>query len=1071
MKTKKTRFWLTLMLVLACVCIGFAFVGCEKSGTPSAEHVHNYTEWHYTNTEHWRVCPEDGAATEKSPHSFIDGKCECGFVVDTREFGTVTGKITLHGGKNADDYSDVTVDFEGDDVIVSVDKDGNFIATHVTVGKAYDVTVSKEGYSSQTAAVRLDTKDETVDLVKPFALEYQRLQSWLDKDLTNFDLSHMNDENPYISSVADGDLGVITRDVYDDVAVSVWLTKVKDDSENYPQKGVLVKFEGDQYMILRIHDNKLLRWDAATWGQETIENKDTNICDLSSDQLEKLKKEEGIKLTLVRHGNALYTYLDGEFILAGTKILSQEYADDKVQVGFWEFAPKANKVWNFDIEEDVSDYEVQIPTFDAPEVTVENGTIAFDKTSYKYGETATVTLTPEPGYVLSELKVYGESVFNGVESNMYSFTVTGKITVEAVFADYQLQDVGLTVNGLKMGEIVQLSGEVTLINIADANDTRKITLTESKATVNDLVTPGTYKVVFSDGNYYDGTLTLEKGETTATVMLQYKCFDAWANGDLNRLDLSHMNEKDPYISSVADGDFGVITRDFYDDVSVSVWLTKVKDSGDQYPNKGVFIKFEDGKYMILRIHDYYQGGSLWLRWDKTIWNLTTVENAETWICELNSEQEKKFNSEEGIKLTLVRRGNMLYAFLDDVFMPGEDGYAGNGTRTLPEEYADDKVQVGFWEFAPKANKNYKFNISSDIPTFDAPEMTVENGTIVFDKTSYKFGETVTITVKAEAGYTLRSLRVCGEDVTSLVKNNMYSFTVTGKITVEAVFADYQLQDVVLTVNGLKMGETEQLSGEVTLINIADANDTHKVTLTESEATVNGLVTPGTYKVVFSDGNYCDGTLTLEKGVATATVTLQYKRFDAWANGDLNRLDLSHMNEKDPYISSVADGDFGVITRDFYDDVSVSVWLKKNNNAGAEFPQKGVLVQFEDGKHMILRIHRYSDGTYWLCWNIDTWGQPMVETEKWICQLTDEQMQKYESEEGIKLTLVRKGNKLYAYLDDVFMPGEGTYAGNGTRTLSEEYADDKVQVGFWEMSALKDKDWKFNINDNPLTPIA
>ena len=1070
MKTKKTRFWLTLMLVLACICTGFAFVGCEKSGTPSAEHVHNYTEWHYTNTEHWRVCPEDGAATEKSPHSFIDGKCECGFV-DTREFGTVTGKITLHGGKNADDYSDVTVDFEGDDVIVSVDKDGNFIATHVTVGKAYDVTVSKEGYSSQTAAVRLDTKDETVDLVKPFALEYQRLQSWLDKDLSNFDLSHMNDENPYISSVADGDLGVITRDVYDDVAVSVWLTKVKDDSENYPQKGVFVKFEGDQYMILRIHDNKLLRWDAATWGQETIENKDTNICDLSSDQLEKLEQEEGIKLTLVRHGNALYTYLDGEFILAGTKILSQEYADDKVQVGFWEFAPKANKVWKFDIEKDVSDYEVQIPTFDAPEVTAENGTIAFDKTSYKFGETATVTLTPEPGYVLSELKVYGESVFNGVESNIYSFTVTGKITVEAVFADYQLQDVGLTVNGLKMGETEQLSGEVTLINIADANDTRKITLTESKATVNDLVTPGTYKVVFSDGNYYDGTLTLEKGDATATVTLQYKCFDAWANGDLNRLDLSHMNEKDPYISSVADGDFGVITRDFYYDVSVSVWLTKVKDSGDQYPNKGVFIKFEDGKYMILRIHDYYQDGSLWLRWDKTIWNLTTVENAETWICELNSEQEEKFNSEEGIKLTLVRRGNLLYAFLDDVFMPGENGYAGNGTRTLPEEYADDKVQVGFWEFAPKANKNYKFNISSDIPTFDAPKVTAENGTIAFDKTSYKFGETATVTLTPEPGYVLSELKVYGESVFNGVESNIYSFTVTGKITVEAVFADYQLQDVGLTVNGLKMGETEQLSGEVTLINIADANDTRKITLTESKATVNDLVTPGTYKVVFSDGNYYDGTLTLEKGDATATVTLQYKCFDAWANGDLNRLDLSHMNEKDPYISSVADGDFGVITRDFYYDVSVSVWLKKNNNAGAEFPQKGVLVQFEDGKHMILRIHRYSDGTYWLCWNIDTWGQPMVETEKWICQLTDEQMQKYESEEGIKLTLVRKGNKLYAYLDDVFMPGEGTYAGNGTRTLSEEYADDKVQVGFWEMSALKDKDWKFNINDNPLTPIA
>ena len=79
MKTKRIRLWMALMLASLCVCAAFAFVGCnDNTVTPPAEHEHSYTEWRHSDTEHWRVCPDDGASTEKSPHRFVDGKCECG---------------------------------------------------------------------------------------------------------------------------------------------------------------------------------------------------------------------------------------------------------------------------------------------------------------------------------------------------------------------------------------------------------------------------------------------------------------------------------------------------------------------------------------------------------------------------------------------------------------------------------------------------------------------------------------------------------------------------------------------------------------------------------------------------------------------------------------------------------------------------------------------------------------------------------------------------------------------------------------------------------------------------------
>ena len=54
---------------------------------------------------------------------------------------------------------------------------------------------------------------------------------------------------------------------------------------------------------------------------------------------------------------------------------------------------------------------------------------------------------------------------------------------------------------------------------------------------------------------------------------------------------------------------------------------------------------------------------------------------------MTQEDIAKFNSADGIAVTLTRQGGMLYAFVD-----GRSVYS----IELPEGYADDKIEVGFF---------------------------------------------------------------------------------------------------------------------------------------------------------------------------------------------------------------------------------------------------------------------------------------------------------------------------------------------------------------------------------------
>ena len=77
MKTIKSRVFTVIVCMLVAVAL-FALVACEN-------HTHDYTKYEKNDTQHWKVCPEDGEeeAGSRVNHSYTlenNTKCVCGAV-------------------------------------------------------------------------------------------------------------------------------------------------------------------------------------------------------------------------------------------------------------------------------------------------------------------------------------------------------------------------------------------------------------------------------------------------------------------------------------------------------------------------------------------------------------------------------------------------------------------------------------------------------------------------------------------------------------------------------------------------------------------------------------------------------------------------------------------------------------------------------------------------------------------------------------------------------------------------------------------------------------------------------
>ena len=216
---------------------------------------------------------------------------------------------------------------------------------------------------------------------------------------------------------------------------------------------------------------------------------------------------------------------------------------------------------------------------------------------------------------------------------------------------------------------------------------------------------------------------------------------------------------------------------------------------------------------------------------------------------------------------------------------------------------------------------------------------------------------------------------------------------------------------------------------------------------------------GTYSV--KTNNYLNGKLIITAGAKNeSALTLEYKVFDLFKGWDEAQHDFSHVNDENPTIS-MKGNTLNVLSREKYNDVATSLWIKKGNSTHGQDVQ-GIVLKFSDGKYMITRSEKMGDGNYKLQWMASNalWGMATAKDQRLDYQnpLTEAQNTAFESADGLQLTVVRSGNILTVYVNGEKIPG-------GSVVLDESYASMTVQAGFFDFDSKTNATWKFDIRSD------
>ena len=214
---------------------------------------------------------------------------------------------------------------------------------------------------------------------------------------------------------------------------------------------------------------------------------------------------------------------------------------------------------------------------------------------------------------------------------------------------------------------------------------------------------------------------------------------------------------------------------------------------------------------------------------------------------------------------------------------------------------------------------------------------------------------------------------------------------------------------------------------------------------------------GTYSV--KTNNYLNGELKITAGAKNeSALTLEYKVFDLFKGWDEAQHDFSHVNDENPTIS-MKGNTLNVISRDKYNDVATSLWIKKGNSTNPADVQ-GIVLKFSNGSYMFTRCEKMGDGNYKLQWVKELWELPIAKAQ-WIDYqqpMTEAQNTAFASADGLQLTVVRSGNILTVYVNGEKIPG-------GTVVLDESYASMTVQAGFFDYDSKENATWKFKIESD------
>lgn len=1067
MKKKKLLLPLAIMSLSCGLAVG-ALAGCGEE-----EHVHKFTDWAHDESGHWQICVEDGEKSDKLPHVFgEDGKCECG--AEKPAVSTASGQVKLLKlGEYTEDFTGVTID-TGDDDGNEVDynsQTGVFSITNLQVGKSYTLSISKAGYSTYTTTLEVVKGENTVvGGTKGCILQYDAFthgmhvgDDWSGNYGTpsKIDKSHVNDaENPYFTiGEGAGDFYVYSKEEYDTVSASVvykdGLTWGVNDAERGNQAIHLV-FENGKASMIRIEkmaDGKF----KAQWigGQNWEEGCILGDWDFGSDEahynpfseeIEAKYKETGIELKLVRNGSAVYAYVNGEKM--GEQMLPAEYATQKCRVALAAGHVNGGQKIPFSISDSIPEEEF------ASELTFEKGTlpegveVSLDKTEgYKRGDLVTLSVGLTEESVITAINLGNKSILENFEDGKVSFVLTeatNDLTVTVEEKQYvDLTDVAVTGkkydvtgNSLKEGTVVTLQGLGGLTDI-------ELTVADGKVSKENVVC-GTY-TAHAEG-YKPAEVVIGTNGIEGGITLEYDGFEMLPpNYDEGITDFSQVNEGVIKVNGNGGQSLDIVTKDTFTDVAVAI---NVKNSVAGVV-QGIVLKFEDGKYVLLN----FKKDQTLIQYRPECWGMESVFG-NIWIEHAITPADiDQFNSADGTVLALVRKGGMLYAFLENRCIAAD---------ALPEGYESMKVQVGFFAWDVKANASWQFMITEDLPELtgtaeitqkDFPE-GVEGIDATLDKETFTLGDEIELSVTLPEGYLVSALTVNGVSYLDKYKDGKLTFLASkNEIEVSVKVIEGQYADVEANVTGKKFDVTgNALEGkEITLVGQGGIG-TVNLTVTDGKITKQNMI-QGTYTVEV-EGYKSVEIIVGANGIEEAIELVYDEAFELVQNWGTKNLD----QQNDGYLKGTNEME-SLLTKALYNDVAFTVYLSGEYSENKiDGGNQGIAFRFDGGGYVLLRMEGKMKVQFALP---ETWWQKddAAEGANWSDLIffneSDEYLQAYAAG-TLKLTLVREGATFYAFLNDKYI---------GRQVVNSRYENVGAHVGIYWTGTTNgaEKTWKFEMS--------
>ena len=737
---------------------------------------------------------------------------------------------------------------------------------------------------------------------------------------------------------------------------------------------------------------------------------------LTEEEIAQYQTAEGVDFRIVRNGTVFHLLIGDR--LVKTLDLSNEIAADTevtVSIRHWDDNGAALKV-PFAVKDTLDPIKLTVSGAD-------NGTVTVEGTP-KLGDDAVLNIIPYEGYMLSELVVNGENMIARLENGKLTIKqcLNAKISVVVVFTEKPVEyTVTGVVSGVTSGGTKLTIPQGTTVGFV-GNGSFETTVGENGAYQVQL--PAGEYVVSVDG-YLNVTLTVAEGDQTSNLTLQWRLFapSEWVDVSKDESTLDFVTGKKDSTLHIDAERFvlqyhatGVAGGNFADGFGL-----RVRFNGG---NRIFQFGYIDGGY-ALRITDQWSGA----------YKIPMTENDLT---------------TKGIDIMVIRDGKQFSAYYR---LDAESNWVKAGATIELEP-----VEFSFYCWTTD------FELSEITYAADLEPLTVTvdktvtgNGTVTVEGTP-KLGDDVVLNTVPQEGYVLSAITVNGEDAMSRVTNGkiiLQKYMKT-ELAVVATFAERKEVDVSFAVVGHKNGSVLNLPS-VTLVNVADAAKTYTVTSNNGRFEYANVAV-GTYTVK-AEG-YLDGTVTVTKlGVAADTkITLEYDLLTYLLGWAKNEHDFSRQN--DGIVTMVKSETLNVITKDSFDDVYITLNIQKDKVSGNH--QQAVGLKFSNGKFMLL-VLKEGGGRVYAEWQKNQWDQLPSAIDAWIPAedpLSAEHLAKWESADGLNVTVARRGGTLYVLMDSKLVK---------SLALPEEYRIMKAQACFYAFG--NNATWEFELGTDVGTLIG